>query len=82
MPSNDIAIKDPAMLGKFYDENTNYKTSVDQIPVMTGWYAFPGPNAVKIIDVIKDHLEAVVTGRKSAEETLPAMAADVQALLD
>lgn len=82
MPSNDVAIRDAKMLGDFYRQNPNHKTSIDQIPAMTGWYAFPGPNAVKIIDVIKDHLEAVVTGRKTAQNTLPAMASDVQRLLD
>ncbi len=82
LPSNDIAIRTPGLLGDFYKANANYRTSIAQLPILTGWYAFPGPNAVKIIDVIKRHAEAVVTGKKTAVETMPAMATDVQKLVD
>jgi len=82
LPSNDIAIRTPGLLGDFYKANANYRTSIAQLPILTGWYAFPGPNAVKIIDMIKRHAEAVVTGKKTAVETMPAMATDVQKLVD
>lgn len=82
LPSNSIAVKTPELLGDFYKANANFQASIAQLPILTGWYAFPGPNAVKIIDVIKRHTEAVVTGRKSAAETSPAMAADVRKLLE
>jgi multiple sugar transport system substrate-binding protein len=82
LPSNTIAVDTPELLGDFYKANANYQTSIAQVPILTGWYAFPGPNAVKIIDVIKQHAEAVVTGKKTAAETMPAMAGDVQKLLD
>jgi multiple sugar transport system substrate-binding protein len=82
LPSNGIAINTPELLGDFYKANINFQASIAQVPILTGWYAFPGPNAVKIIDVIKRHTEAVVTGRKSAAETMPAMAADVRKLLE
>jgi multiple sugar transport system substrate-binding protein len=82
LPSNGIAIRTPELLGDFYKANTNFQASIAQVPILTGWYAFPGPNAVKIIDVIKRHTEAVVTGRKSAAETMPAMATDVRKLLE
>jgi multiple sugar transport system substrate-binding protein len=81
LPSNTIAIETPDMLGDYYKSQPNYQTSIKQIPTLTGWYAFPGPNGLKIIDVIKNHLEAVVTGKKTATETAPAMNHDVQALL-
>ncbi|AYG62090.1 ABC transporter substrate-binding protein [Rhizobium jaguaris] len=81
LPSNNIAINTPDLLGDFYKSQPNYQTSIKQIPVLTGWYAFPGPNGLKIIDVIKGHLEAIVTGKKTASETAPAITHDVQALL-
>jgi multiple sugar transport system substrate-binding protein len=81
MPSNVRAIADPALLGRFYDEHPNQKASTDQLPRMTGWYAFPGANAVRVIDAIRQHVEAVVTGRRGARDTLAAMAGDVQRLL-
>jgi multiple sugar transport system substrate-binding protein len=51
------------------------------LPVLTSWYAFPGANGLKIIDVIKGHIEAVVTGKRTAADTMPALVRDVQGLL-
>jgi multiple sugar transport system substrate-binding protein len=82
LPSNSIAIKTPDMLGDFYREWANYQTSIAQVPMLTGWYAFPGPNSLKIIDTIKGHLEAVVTGKATAAQTMPRMTSDVQHLLE
>lgn len=82
LPSNSSAIRTPELLGDFYKANPNFQASIAQIPILTRWYAFPGPNAVKIIDVIKRHTEAVVVGKKTADETMPALAADVRKLLE
>ncbi|WP_246741597.1 ABC transporter substrate-binding protein [Bradyrhizobium aeschynomenes] len=82
MPSNAKSITDPALLGAYYQQARNQKVSVDQLPVMTGWYAFPGANAVRIIETIRNHLEAVVTGRQGASQTLKQMAADVNRLIE
>jgi multiple sugar transport system substrate-binding protein len=81
MPSNTRAIADPELLGRFYQENPNQKASVDQLGRMTGWYAFPGANAVRIIDTVRNHTESVVTGRRTARAVLPDMANDVRRLL-
>lgn len=81
MPSNEIAINDPNLLGAFYKSNPNHMTSIRQLPFMTAWYAFPGENALKITDVIKDHLQTVVARTRTPEDALKAMATDVQVLL-
>jgi multiple sugar transport system substrate-binding protein len=81
MPGNAIALNDPAMLGDFYARNPNHMASIRQLPIMTGWYAWPGENALRITDVIKDHIEAVISGARTAAETMPAMVRDVAALL-
>ena len=81
LPSNSIAIKTPEMLGDFYKERPNYQVSIAQVPLLTGWYAFPGSNPVKIIDTIRGHLESVVTGKATAAKTMPRMVSDVQQLL-
>ncbi|WP_315832406.1 ABC transporter substrate-binding protein [Bradyrhizobium prioriisuperbiae] len=81
MPGNEIAVKQPDMLGGFYEKNPNHKTSIAQLPVLTEWAAFPGDNSLKIIEVIKSHTEGLVTGRRSAEETMPVLVKDVTALL-
>jgi multiple sugar transport system substrate-binding protein len=80
-PGNQKALDDPSLLRGYYEKNANYATGVNQLPIMTGWYNWAGPNSVKIVDVIQNYINGVVGGRKTAAETLPAMAADVQKLL-
>lgn len=81
MPSTAIPGQREDMLAKFYRENPNWNTTLQQLPVMTGWYAFPGQNALKITDVINDHLQTIVNRSKEPLPTLRQMTADVQALL-
>ncbi|MCP4562788.1 MAG: ABC transporter substrate-binding protein [Bosea sp.] len=81
MPGNELAVKDPELLGQFYQKNPNHQTSIDQLPVLTEWVSFPGENSLKVIEVIKAHTEALVTGRATAEQTMPALVADVPKLL-
>ena len=81
MPSTALPGQREDMLAKFYRENPNWNTTLQQLPVMTGWYAFPGQNALKITDVINDHLQTVVNRTKEALPTLKQMTADVQGLL-
>lgn len=80
-PANTLPANDPAMLKTFYDENPNHRTAIKQLPVLTGWYAFPGENGLKITDVIKDHLQTVVSKSTAPDVALGQMAKDVQALL-
>ena len=75
--TNDVYLKD------FYVKNPNNYTAVKQLPLLTKWYAFPGDNGLKITDVIKDHLNSIVTGTRTKEPdaVLADMTADVQKLL-
>ena len=81
MPATTVPAEREDMLARFYRENPNHLTTFRQQDVITGWYAFPGQNALRITDVINDHLQSVVSRRAEAEPTLDRMAADVQALL-
>ena len=81
MPGNQLAVKDPNLLGNFYRNNPNHQTSIDQLPVLTDWVSFPGDNSLKIIDVIRDHAEAIVTRKATAEETMKSLATDVKDLM-
>lgn len=81
MPSNQMAINAPDLLGRFYEDNPNKLVGVQQLPVLTGWYNWAGENSVKIVNVIQDHVDSVVLGKRSAEETMPDMTQDVEALL-
>lgn len=81
MPPNSVPADNAAMLKPFYATRPNHLTSLKQQPLMTAWYAFPGDNALKIIAVIKDHLQSVVDGTVQPDAALGTMAKDVQALL-
>ncbi len=81
MPPNNKATE--LYLGDFYAENPNNFTAVRSIDKLTGWFAFPGENSLKITDVIRDHLQSIATGARAEEPeaVLADMARDVQALL-
>jgi multiple sugar transport system substrate-binding protein len=80
-PANTIPANDPDMLKPFYAQNPNHLIAVKQLPVLTGWYAFPGENGLKITDVIKDRLQTVVSKEAQPEVALADMSKAVQALL-
>ena len=75
--ANDVYLKD------FYVQNPNNYTAVKQLPILTKWYAFPGENGLKITDVIKDHMNSIVTRSRANEpqKVLDDMTRDVQKLL-
>jgi multiple sugar transport system substrate-binding protein len=80
-PSALAAADDPKLLKPYYDKNPNHLVAIKQLPKSTGWYAFPGDNGIKITDVIKDHLQSVVSQKAKPDAVLPQMAKDVQVLL-
>ncbi|WP_368417242.1 extracellular solute-binding protein [Falsiroseomonas sp.] len=81
MPATTIPAEREDMLGRFYRENPNHMTTFRQAASITGWYAFPGQNALRITDVINDHMQTVVAKRGEPDAVLERMAADVQNLL-
>ncbi|MCL2029169.1 MAG: ABC transporter substrate-binding protein [Deltaproteobacteria bacterium] len=68
-------------LQEFYAANPNYKTSVAQISDIFRWYSFPGTDTLKIIDIIKDRLQAIVGRSVSPEEGITTAAERVTQLL-
>ena len=81
MPATTIPAEREDMLAKFYRDNPNHLVSIKQQDVITGWYAFPGQNALRITDVINDHLQTVVAKRGEADATLASMGKAVQGML-
>ncbi|RZN34720.1 ABC transporter substrate-binding protein [Bradyrhizobium sp. Leo121] len=81
MPANKVA--NEVYLKDFYLKNPNNYTAVSQMALLTKWYAFPGDNGLKITDVIKDHMNSIISGARSkeADAVLSEMTADVQKLL-
>lgn len=81
MPGTTLPAQRKDQLADFYAANPNHLISIRQQDVITGWYAFPGQNALRITDVINDHLQTVVARKEGADAVLAKMAADVQALI-
>jgi multiple sugar transport system substrate-binding protein len=81
MSASTIPAQREDMLAKFYRDNPNHMVSIGQQDIITGWYAFPGQNALRITDVINDHLQTVVAKRGEPEATLASMGSAVQSLL-
>ncbi|MEJ1964499.1 MAG: hypothetical protein WDO56_24305 [Gammaproteobacteria bacterium] len=66
-----------AALKDFYAANPVYTTSLQQIPYIFHWYAFPGTSQLKIIDTIRDALQSVVAGKQSYDVALDNAARQV-----
>lgn len=79
MPPNQLAVKN---LNEFYAKNPNNMTAVQSLPHMTGWYAFPGANGLKITDIIFDGMDSIATGKATDPDAVLAdMTQKVQRML-
>ncbi|WP_339762054.1 ABC transporter substrate-binding protein [uncultured Hoeflea sp.] len=54
----------------FYVANPNKQTAVDQLPLLSEWFAYPGNNGLAITQVIYDKLESIVTGESQDMQAL------------
>ena len=68
MPPNKAA--NEIILAKFYEENPNKQTAVDQLPLLREWQAYPGDNGLAITQVIYDGIESMVVGDADDVEEL------------
>ena len=79
MPPNKAA--NEIILADFYEQNPNKQTSVDQLPLLRDWLAYPGDNGLAITQVIYDGIERIVTGdatdMKELQEELVEEIADL-----
>ena len=80
-PGTTVPAQREDLLAGFYRDNPNHMVAITQQDVLTGWYAFPGQNALKITDVINDGLQTVVARQKPAAAVLGNLVAEVQGLL-
>jgi multiple sugar transport system substrate-binding protein len=81
LTGSTLALNDEKYLKGYVEKNKLYAWTLQQLPHLTSWYAFPGDNALKIMDVINKQMEAVFTRKKTAEEGMSSMAGEVQALI-
>jgi multiple sugar transport system substrate-binding protein len=81
MTANEIALREPALLGRYYEQNPLERVAASQSGRLSDWFAFPGENSLKISDAIRGQLEAVITRRRTPEVAMAAMVREVGELL-
>jgi multiple sugar transport system substrate-binding protein len=81
IPANSIVVEKPELLGDFYKANPNAMTGVLQLPTLTACPTFPGENSIKITNIIRDHVQTVVTLKREPAEVMEDMIRDVRALM-
>lgn len=81
MAPNQLLADDPSHLGRFYDQNPNFATSLKQLPMITAFYAYPGKNGLRINKAIHDRVNEVVAQRMTLKDALAGIAAEVDRLL-
>ncbi|MHA6688485.1 ABC transporter substrate-binding protein [Mesorhizobium sp. A556] len=80
MPTNKTALA-PEYLGKFYDENPNWYTSIKQISRAAPWGGYPGTNGVKIWRTQRDLIGQVMSGDVTPEDGVAKITEETNALL-
>jgi len=81
VPMNQIAIDDPRWLADFYRDNPLFLAATRQVNIMIPWYAFPGPNSVRVTQTMVDQQARIVEQRATPEQVLADMATEVRRLL-
>lgn len=81
MPTNKIALE-PQYLGEFYDENPNWKTSLNQIQYAQAWEGYPGNNSVEVWRTQRDIIGDVMRNNMSVEEGLEKIVSETNQLIN
>ncbi|MDQ7251046.1 extracellular solute-binding protein [Dongia sedimenti] len=81
LPFNETAIHAADKLGAYYAENPELSVAAESIKNATVWPSFPGPNGLKIHQLVMDYLQKVYVGAMTPEVALPEMAEKTRALL-
>ncbi|WP_322884590.1 extracellular solute-binding protein (plasmid) [Sinorhizobium medicae] len=80
-PVNTHAVDGEEYLKQYYLENPNAKVAPSQLPYLTAWFSFPGPDAIRLTKVISDSMADVLSGRTGSSEALSALVQDAQTLV-
>jgi len=80
IPPNKAA--NDLLMDSFYAQNPNKLTAVNQLPLLSEWFAYPGDNGLAVTQVIDDSLESILVGDADDMEALrDDMVDEVNALL-
>lgn len=80
MPTN-IRASGPDMLGKFYEQNPNFRTVSLQASRAKPWQGYPGGNSVRIWRAQRDIINSVMRGMETPEAGLERIVKESNALM-
>ncbi|HEV7371287.1 extracellular solute-binding protein [Arenibaculum sp.] len=80
LPPNRRAAEEPDLLGRFYEENPDFRAAAAQIPIITKWYSFPGPNGIRANDAFRSAVTAATLGQGEPDGILRDVRAEVERL--
>lgn len=81
LPFNDVAIHTADKLGNYYAERPEMSIAAESVKNAAAWPSFPGPNGIKIHQVIINYMQKVYTGALPPQAALSEMAEKTRALL-
>lgn len=81
VPVNVAGMQDPNGLGKYFKDHPEQLVPADRLPLMTGWYTFPGDNTPQITKAIEDVCYEVVTLKREPEDAMADLTKTVNTLL-
>jgi len=80
IPPNKAA--NDLLMDSFYAQNPNKMTAVNQLPLLSEWFAYPGDNGLAVTQAIEDGMESILVGDADDMEALrDEMVDEVNALL-
>src|SRR5262249_189839 len=81
VPANLFAIKTPDLLRNYSKRRPSPAAALASGEHASAWFAFPGDNSIKVSYEIRDHLQALVTLKKTPQETMAAIEKSVRAMV-
>ncbi|MGY4167816.1 extracellular solute-binding protein [Bradyrhizobium sp. USDA 4529] len=81
LPVSQVAVETPGYLGDYYKDHRNQANQLSQMKHLSRWYSWPGKNGVKIFSVIQNHMDAIIGGTATAQQTLLKLIKTVDEML-
>ena len=81
VPANAAALDTSAELAAYFADRPKMAAALATVPYASTWYAFPGPNASRIDETIRDTMADVLSLRADPDQALADLRAEVERLL-
>ncbi|PSH60874.1 extracellular solute-binding protein [Phyllobacterium sophorae] len=81
LPVSRTAVEKSEFLGDYFKNHPNQTTQLSQMNALSRWYMWPGENGIKIFAVVQNHIDNIIGGKATAEQTVPKLTKEVGAML-